>query len=1132
MMSARRWKRTAALPLLALLLTLLPAQRPAQAASPTAVTIAGSFQQELGCPGDWQPDTAVCSLSKLTYDPNDDVWQAAIAAPQSAPGTPWEYKAALNNTWDVSYGKNGGSGNIGLTVPTTRTVKFYYDDKTHWVTDNINSTIATVAGSFQSELGCPSDWSPDCLRSWLQDTDGDGIYTFETSALPLGDYQFHVALNETADETYPTSGDVSFKVKRANQPIFFSFDPVTKAVVVSVTGAPKGNLGKARAHWLTRDTIAWDVTAVPTYTYQLLASFSGGMQLTPAGIVGTDVQTITLTPAAGGLPQPLRDKYPHLAGYNAFTIGQNDLYGAEVLFVPSQLAIEAFDADGNLVDATGLQIPGALDDLFAYSGPLGVTYTGDVPTLRLWAPTATSVKLHLFDSPTTSVSTTVTMDRSADKGVWMRQGDASWTGKYYLYEVTVFTRATGGAGSVVTNLVTDPYSISLSQNSTRSQIVNLDDPALKPAGWDSMAKPALPAPEDIVLYELHVRDFSVHDATVEPTVRGTFKAFTETSSDGMKHLRSLAQAGLTHIHLLPAFDCASIDENTASWQQADEWVLSTYPPTSTLQQNAVKITRDQDGFNWCYDPFHYTVPEGSYATEPNGTARILEFRQMVQALNQAGLRVVMDVVYNHTAQSGQDPKSVLDKIVPGYYHRLNLDGKVETSTCCQNTASEHAMMEKLMVDSLVTWASAYKIDGFRFDLMGHHMLSNMLRARDALRALTPAQGGVDGSQIYLYGEGWNFGEVAGNARGVNATQLNLAGSGIGSFNDRIRDAARGGGPFDSGQDLKKQGFTTGLLVDPNGLDQGTPEQQKARLLLYQDQIRVGLAGNLKGYRFTDRTGVLTDGAHVDYNGSPAGYTSDPQEVINYDEAHDNMTLFDAVQLKAPATATITDRVRMDRLGLDLVALGQGVPFFHAGQDILRSKSFDGNSYNSGDWFNRLDWSYQTNNFGVGLPPDQDSNWDVFTPLLANPALKPGPGLIAGSKAHFEEMLRIRKSSPLFRLRTAAEIQSQVSFLNTGPNQTPGLIVMALSETQAIHRGNPYRRIVVIFNANPIAQTFSAEAFKNASMRLHPVLAGSADALVRTSSFDSAGGSFTVPPRTTAVFVQTEHQITLPIVVRP
>ncbi len=269
-------------------------------------------------------------------------------------------------------------------------------------------------------------------------------------------------------------------------------------------------------------------------------------------------------------------------------------------------------------------------------------------------------------------------------------------------------------------------------NSTRSQIVDLNDPALQPSGWADVVKPPLAAPEDIVVYELHVRDFSINDMTVPENMRGTFMAFTQTDSDGMKHLRALAEAGLTHIHLLPAFDIASVNENAAERQEPDNAELTALPADSDQQQAILQPLRDLDGFNWGYDPLHYTVPEGSYSTDPNGTARIVEFRQMVQALNASGLRVVMDVVYNHTNSSGQSDLSVLDQIVPGYYHRLTDTGLVATSTCCANTATEHAMMEKLMIDSVITWATQYKVDGFRFDLMGHHMRANMEHLRSAL----------------------------------------------------------------------------------------------------------------------------------------------------------------------------------------------------------------------------------------------------------------------------------------------------------------------------------------------------------------------------------------------------------------
>ena len=205
----------------------------------------------------------------------------------------------------------------------------------------------------------------------------------------------------------------------------------------------------------------------------------------------------------------------------------------------------------------------------------------------------------------------------------------------------------------------------------------------------------------------------------------------------MRHLEALADAGLTHVHLLPVFDIATVDEDRST-HLAPPCDLASFPRDSAEQQACIAQVRAQDGFNWGYDPWHYTAPEGSYATNPQGAARTTEFRSMVKSLNDAGLRVVMDVVYNHTNAAGQAEKSVLDRIVPGYYHRLLEDGTLATSTCCANTATEHAMMEKLMVDSIVTWARDYKVDGFRFDLMGHHSKANLLAVRAALDELTLA----------------------------------------------------------------------------------------------------------------------------------------------------------------------------------------------------------------------------------------------------------------------------------------------------------------------------------------------------------------------------------------------------------
>ena len=393
----------------------------------------------------------------------------------------------------------------------------------------------------------------------------------------------------------------------------------------------------------------------------------------------------------------------------------------------------------------------------------------------------------------------------------------------------------------------------------------------------------------------------------------------------------------------------------------------------------------KDAYNWGYDPYHYTVPEGSYATDPDGTGRTAEFRKMVKSLNEDGLRVVMDVVYNHTTASGQADTSVLDKVVPGYYQRLLADGSVATSTCCANTAPENAMMGKLVVDSIVTWAKEYKVDGFRFDLMGHHPKANILAVRKALDALTPAKDGVDGKKIILYGEGWNFGEIADDARFVQATQKNMAGTGIATFSDRARDAVRGGGPFDA--DPGVQGFASGLYTDPNSSEgNGSSAEQKDRLLHYQDLIKVGLSGNLARYRFTDTGGKEVKGSEVDYNGAPAGYADAPGDALAYVDAHDNESLFDALAFKLPHGTSAADRARMQVLAMATAALSQGPALSQAGTDLLRSKSLDRNSYDSGDWFNAIHWDCRDGNgFGRGLPmaADNESKWAYAKPLLTS-----------------------------------------------------------------------------------------------------------------------------------------------------
>jgi pullulanase-type alpha-1,6-glucosidase len=358
--------------------------------------------------------------------------------------------------------------------------------------------------------------------------------------------------------------------------------------------------------------------------------------------------------------------------------------------------------------------------------------------------------------------------------------------------------------------------------------------------------------------------------------------------------------------------------------------------------------------------------------------------------------------------------------------------------------------------------------------------------------------------------------MANNGRGVNAIQVNMAGTGIGSFSDRIRDAVRGGGPFSPRRD---QGFATGLYIEPNGTFGGSAADAKAELLRLTDLVRLGLAGNIASFEIVDRFGTTLAGRDVDYFGMPGAYGADPSDTIQYIGVHDDPDWFDAMNLKLASTVPRADRVRMHRLGLSIVALSQGVPFFMAGDEILRSKSADRNSYNSGDWFNRIDWTLKSNNWGVGLPPasgNQD-DWDVIGPALADPNLKPAARDIEATLRHMLEMLVIRKTSGLFRLRTAGEIKKAVSFYNVGPDQTPGLVVERIKNTGKFCF--PASQAVVLVNATPLTQVFSDPAFERQPLMLHPVQAFSQDPVVRTSRFQSSTGTFTVPARTTAVFIQ-------------
>jgi pullulanase len=860
----------------------------------------------------------------------------------------------------------------------------------------------------------------------------------------------------------------------------------------------------ARAMWLSRSLLRWP-KADTAGAFKLYHSATGQIVARAgAPVTGAD-GALPLTVFTASLPPAVAERFKFVATGATLAVADPAALDAALT---SQLVLVQEDATGNVLGATTAQLPGLLDDRFAAAAGtrgLGVTLGHGRDTFKLWAPTAQRVTLCTYAANGRASVASTAMTRDAATGVWSRALAGRHAGQYYRYVVEVFVRGVG----LVRNLVTDPYSISLDANSQRSYIADLDARDLKPDGWDRHRVPATtPAQEDMSIYELHVRDFSISDATVPAAHRGKFLAFTDRRSAGMRHLRRLARAGLTDVHLLPVFDLATVPELGCVTPE-----IPAGAPDSEGPQAAINLVRDQDCFNWGYDPFHYTAPEGSFATNPDdGAIRIRELRAMVMALHEAGLRVGMDVVYNHTTASGQSDRSVLDRVVPGYYHRLNASGQVERSTCCDNTASENLMMAKLMIESVTTWATQYKIDSFRFDLMSFHPRPLMERLRDVVNAATRRK-------VFLLGEGWNFGEVENGNRFVQASQLSLNGSGIATFSDRARDFIRGGGPFDGGRSLvENQGFANGLFYDDNGSGAG---KTRGDLLRASDFVKLGLAGSLRDYRLLTSSDQILELQQIDYNGQPAGYVSDPQEVVNYVENHDNQTLFDNNVYKLPLATSGQDRARVQLLATALNAFSQGVAYFHAGNETLRSKSLDRNSFNSGDHFNKLDWTFTDNNFGVGAPPagDNADNYGIIKPLLANPSIKPSPADIRFTRDGFNDLLKIRASSRLFRLRTAAEVKQRLKFYNGGSQQEPTVIAGHLDG-----RGYPGAGtddLLYLVNVDKVAHTVTIAAEKAKAYRLHPVHRrfDAADHRPATSArYDRATGAFTIPPRTTVVFV--------------
>lgn len=575
---------------------------------------------------------------------------------------------------------------------------------------------------------------------------------------------------------------------------------------------------------------------------------------------------------------------------------------------------------------------------------LGAVYSPAATTIKLWAPTALGVEIELFDDAATAVSSTTAMARDTN-GVWSATLTGDMDGKYYLYQITL-PGTDGGRPEVVQ--VDDPYARGSSPNSARTLIY--DAAKTNPEGWDRDRYVSLKKNADAVLYEVHVRDFSINTNSGIAN-RGKFlgmaEAGTKTPAGDRSGLDHLTELGVTHVHLLPVFDYLGGDER----QKASDYTW----------------------YNWGYDPVLYNTPEGSYATDANGTTRQKEFKRLVQAFHGRNIGVVMDVVFNHTARTGFRPFSIFDKTFPGYYYRTDASGRPANATGCGNEfASERPMARKFIVDSIKYWTREYHVDGFRFDLMGILDRDTMLEVYREARKINP--------NIIIYGEGWDMEHVLPPQQMM--TQANVFGTGIAAFNDGIRDNIKGSTTGTA------PGFVQGA---------GPPHGGMERFRL-----------NLKGQ---------STGAGID--------VSSPNETINYDSVHDDLCLWDKLQLSA-ADVPENVRINMDKLAAGIVLTAQGLPFIHAGDEFLRSKNLVSNSYNDNDpRVNPIDWSLKA------------KHRDVFE--------------------FYRGMILLRKSHPAFRMTDRAAVDAAVQFATNTPENVVAYVIRNHAN------GDAWRNIVVIYN---------------------------------------------------------------------
>lgn len=571
------------------------------------------------------------------------------------------------------------------------------------------------------------------------------------------------------------------------------------------------------------------------------------------------------------------------------------------------------------------------DNYFSYDGELGALYEKEGTLLRVWTPTAKSVEVWIYaDDSFKGPSTKIEMVQKP-KGIFEAYLPGDQHGTIYVYKILFLNNRE--------SISVDPYARATTVNGMKSVIADLN--RTNPDGWGERL-PAFGLPEEAIIYELHIRDFSISE-TSGIVNKGKFLGLTEKNTQNASGRKTgldyLIDLGITHIQILPMFDYATVDE--------------------------ANLTEPQ--YNWGYDPLNYNVPEGSYSTDPfDPFNRIFELKQMIRTLHDNGLRVIMDVVYNHV----YDPKDqALERTVPGYFYRYNADGSLANGTGVGNdTASERHMMRKYIIDSVKYWAKEYHLDGFRFDLMGIHDSVTMNAIREALDKIDPS--------IIIIGEGWEMSTPL--PEDLKASQRNAqAMPRIAHFNDSIRIALKGS---DFG-DEKDRGFISG-----------------------KNYLEDLLLRNIKG------------AMHLS---SRSSYV-DPEQVIQYVEAHDNLTLYDKLLRSNPDDSEEV-RIKRHTLATSIVLLSQGVPFIHGGQEFLRTKAGVANSYQSPDEINQFEWERVTT--------------------------------FEESVAYVKGLIALRKSEYLFRLHTHEEIDTHFTMLSENFN------IVAFSLT------NSEKKYIVIFNGN-------------------------------------------------------------------